>query len=151
MKNYTKILYLLLSTFAMLLLCSVKAGAVNVEIPNDLPSGSIELDDNDRLVNVSSQRLAEIIHGSEEVSRNSDKRFGAMLTAVNFADGRWVYYSERTWNLYKVGHSNYLNRNRSHASYAQVGSAKSGWVWRRAGVWSFATAKGKGTFVAKYN
>lgn len=149
MKNYTKILYLLVSTFAMLLLCSVKAGAVNVEIPNDLPSGSTELDDNDRLVNVSSQRLAEIIHDSEEVSQNSDKRFGAMLTAVNFADRSWVYYSERTWNLYKVGHSNYLNR--SHASYAQVGSAKSGWFWRGGGVWSFATAKGKGTFVAKYN
>lgn len=123
---------------------SIVANAESIDLGDNAPkSGSVTLDDNDNVVSSSSDSILDAI---ENAPKN------VLRSAVNFAHSRWVYYSDNHnyLNGYKEGHSNYRHNNLIHSSTAQVGSSKRS-ATAGAGSWSYATAKGKGTFKAFYD
>lgn len=142
-----RIVALLFSLAALGGLGVYSANATSVNISQDVPStGSVTLDDNDKVITASSPELFELIKKSEE--NRIEPR-----AAINYENGRWVYYSENhnIFNGYKEGHSNYIHRKEFHGAYATVGGSGDGWVYAKSNVWAYSDGAGKGTFVAKYN
>lgn len=123
------------------------ASATSVNISENVPStGSVTLDDDDKVIAASSPELFDLVKKSEET--NIEPR-----AAINYKNGRWVYYSDNhnPFNGYKEGYSSYIHRKEYHGAYATVGGSGQGWKYANANVWAKSKGAGKGTFVAKYD
>lgn len=129
-------------------------------------SGSVTLDDNDKVIEASSPEFYQLVtNTSDKVTNTSNKvtntsnknsklKYKVTKLAnspVNYANSRWVFYSDNhnLFTGYKEGHSNYIHYSQYHSSYATVGGRGDGWRSNSAGKYSYSNASGTGTFVAK--
>lgn len=143
MKKTNKILLLLALGVTSSLGSAVSANANTINMGEDAPtSATLELDDNDEVVNGSSEGSSNSIL---DIVNNSVNKFAR--SAIHYAHSSWTYYTDHHnyFNGYKEGHSNYLHRSLLHSSTAKVGSNKKT-ATAGAKKWSYATAKGKGNF-----
>ncbi|WP_124943346.1 hypothetical protein [Weissella viridescens] len=131
----------------MLALGTVQASAATIDINDSTPGvQSLYFDKDNNLAGASSKNLFERASacGSADIAKNKTPQLAG---AVNYANGRWVYYTDHNnyLNGYKWGHSNYTQRKLSHSSSARVGGTLRS-ASARAEQQSQAVAKAKGSF-----
>ena len=157
MTKLVKILLSVVATSFFMFLTSSYAQAVSVDVPNYLPQGEVQLDDHDKVVSASAEVLKKTPATTDQKWSLFDLVSNVSLAAVNLPNGRWVYYSDHHnyFNGYKWGHSNYLNRVYDHYATAKIFPGKTidsfQSIFASKGSWSYATAKGYGTFYAYYS
>ena len=124
--------------------------AETIDLGTSAPNtGSVTLNSNDQIIAASSNYYGLKVNSEklEIQNRSGSEHF--------LPTGSWTYFSDHHnfLNGYKWGHSNFLSKKRRHGSYAHLArkNVGGGWVYASAGHWSYSTAKGYGTFTAKYD
>lgn len=118
MSLISKICPVILGTGALvgLTLSSVKAD--DLSLTDDAPnSGSVTLDNNDKVTSASSDYLRDLANKKQDDDNGLSNR-----DSWNMASSRWVFYTDghNIFNNYKRSHSNYLHFKELHGSYAAV-------------------------------
>lgn len=148
MSLISKICPVILGTGALVGLTVSSVKAADLTLTDDAPnSGSVTLDNNDKVISASSDYLRDLANKKQDGDDGLSNR-----GAWNMANSRWVFYTEghNYFNNYKRSHSNYLHFKEFHGSYAAVGKSRGKWAYANAGRWSIATKGGHGTAIAKY-